>query len=293
MIQRVQDLPHPPARPVDGHKGTFGRVLIVGGSRGMSGAAGLAGQSALRGGAGLVFLAVPQGILPIVAGFEPSYLTVPLPEDTNGRISIESQEVLKSQVESADVIACGPGLGQSNDLAALVTWLYTSVPKFLVLDADALNLLARTPELLSRQPQDETGNIPRILTPHPGEFSRLVGRPISEVVTQREILAAEFAEEHGVVLVLKGKHTIITDGQRLAVNTTGNSGLATGGSGDVLTGLIAAILGQGLSAFDAAHLAVHLHGLAADLAAHDLSEPGLISSDLPFYLTKAWKELGE
>lgn len=293
MLHRVQNVPHPPGRPIDGHKGTFGRVLIIAGSRGMSGAAALTGQSALRGGSGLVFVALPESILPIVAGYEPSYLTVPLPEDAEGRIAIESKDLLESHVESADVIACGPGLGKSKELAALVTWLYTSVPKFLVLDADALNLLSETPEVLSQSPQDETGNIPRILTPHPGEFSRLVGRSIAEVEKDREVLAAEFAEENGVVLVLKGQKTIITDGERLAVNTNGNSGLATGGSGDVLTGLMASLLGQGLSAFDAAHFAVHLHGLAADLAAHDLSEPGLISSDLPRYVAKAWKKLGE
>jgi NAD(P)H-hydrate epimerase len=145
---------------------------------------------------------------------------------------------------------------------------------------------------LSNPPQDETGSVPRILTPHPGEFGRLIGRPIADIEHNREDLAAEFAKKHGVVLVLKGRGTLITDGERLAENNTGNSGLATGGTGDVLTGLIATLLGQGLSAFDAAHLGVHLHGLAADLAAEDLSEAGLISSDLPFYLARAWKKLG-
>jgi ADP-dependent NAD(P)H-hydrate dehydratase len=186
----------------------------------------------------------------------------------------------------------GPGLGQSEGLASLVSWLYTSVPKFLVVDADALNLLAKTPEILSDQPQSEVGNIPRILTPHPGEFSRLIDRPISEIADHREDIAAEFAEKHGVVLVLKGRNTMITDGERLAKNTTGNSGLATGGTGDVLTGLIASLVGQGLSAFDAAHLAVHMHGVAAELCAHDLSEAGLIASDLPYYISKAWRKMG-
>jgi ADP-dependent NAD(P)H-hydrate dehydratase len=115
---------------------------------------------------------------------------------------------------------------------------------------------------------------------------------MDEIAKNRESLAIEFAEKHEVVLVLKGRNTIITDGQKLAKNTTGNSGLATGGTGDVLTGLIAALLGQGLSAFDAAHLGVYMHGIAADLAAHDLSEAGMISSDLPFYLARAWKKLG-
>lgn len=292
MVQRVEDVPKAPPRPVDGHKGTFGRVLVIAGSRGMSGAACLAGEAALRGGAGLVFLAVPDGILSIVAGYEPSYLTIPLPEDADGRIREPAKDRLSSQLETADVIALGPGLGQSEELAEFVSWIYTSVPKFLVLDADALNLLAKTPEILKEQPQSETGNIPRILTPHPGEFARLAGRSIEEIEKDRESIAADFAAEHDVVLVLKGAGTIVTDGERLAVNTTGNSGLATGGSGDVLTGLIAGILGQGMPAFDAARFAVHLHGLAADLAAEELSEAGIISSDLPRYVARAWKKLG-
>lgn len=292
MVNLIESVPALPVRPVDGHKGTFGRVLIISGSRGMSGAACLAGQAALRGGAGLVFLAVPEGILPIVAGYEPSYLTIALPDDSEGRIAKGFQAPLAKHIEEADVIALGPGLGQSDGLAELVGWLYTSVPKYLVLDADALNLLAKDPKLLEDKPQTETGSVPRVLTPHPGEFSRLTGLSISEVVHDRESLAVEFAEKHDVVLVLKGRNTLITDGQKLAKNTSGNSGLATGGTGDVLTGLIAALLGQGLSAFDAAHLGVYMHGIAAELAAHDLSEAGMISSDLPFYVARAWKKLG-
>ncbi len=292
MPRRIEEIPAGPVRPAEGHKGTFGRVLVIAGSRGMSGAACLAGQGALRGGAGLVFLAVPAGILPIVAGYEPSYLTIPLADDADGRIAGGAEEPLESPVEQADVIACGPGLGQSDDLAALAGWLYTSVPKHLVVDADGLNLLSKTPEILSQLPSTEAGPVPRILTPHPGEFSRLIDRPISEILKNRESLAAEFAAQNGIVLVLKGPATIITDGDRLAINTTGNSGLATGGSGDVLTGLIAAVWGQGLSAFDAAHFGVYLHGLAADLAAEALSEPGLISSDLPCYIARAWKSFG-
>jgi NAD(P)H-hydrate epimerase len=279
MVSLIESLPALPVRPVDGHKGTFGRVLIIAGSRGMSGAACLAGQ-------------LPEGILPIVAGYEPSYLTIPLPEDSEGRIKGGYEDVLQKHADSADVIALGPGLGQSEELAGLVAWLFTSVPKYLVLDADALNLLAKHPDVLARKPQTETGSVPRILTPHPGEFSRLTGKPMDEIAKDRETLAVEFAERNEVVLVLKGRHTLITDGQKLAKNTSGNSGLATGGTGDVLTGLIAALLGQGLSAFDAAHLGAYMHGVAADLAAHDLSEAGMISSDLPFYVARAWKQLG-
>ncbi len=290
MVQHILDLPALPPRPHDGHKGTFGRVLIIAGQKGMSGAACLSGLAALRGGAGLVFLAVPESLLPFVAGYEPSYLTIPLPEDTHGRLSHQAIEALKDAVQKADAIAIGPGLGQSEDLAKLVAWLSISVPKSMVLDADALNLLAKTPELLDQFPMAETGPIPRILTPHPGEFSRLIDQPIREIERDREALAAEFAERHNIVLVLKGHRTIITDGHRLAINTTGNSGMATGGTGDVLTGLITALLAQNMPPFYAAHLAAHLHGLAGDLAGKDLTEPALIASDLPKYLPQAWKQ---
>ena len=284
-MQRITALPDPPARPAEAHKGTFGRVLIVAGSRGMSGAACLAGLGALRGGAGLVYLAVPEGILPIVASVEPSYLTIGLPEDDNGRLSAEAQSRLIEVIPGNSAIAIGPGWGQSPDLAELARRLYTTVELPLVVDADGLNSLANPPEALPNAPS------PRILTPHPGEFARLLGTGISSVQNNREQMAAEFAEKNGVILVLKGQGTVITDGSRLAVNTTGNSGLATGGTGDVLTGLLAALLAQGMVPFEAAQLAVHLHGLAGDIAAERLSQPALIASDLPRYLPEAWKRL--
>lgn len=287
MIERITQLPHPPGRPDDAHKGTFGRALIIGGSRGMSGAACLAGLGALRGGAGLVFLAVPQGIVPIVAAVEPSYLTIPLPEDDHGRLSREAQLQLMDEIPKSTAVAVGPGWGRSDDLTDLMRWLYNSVEQPMVIDADGLNALARMPELLPHHPEASA----RLLTPHPGEFARLIGSDTKTVQRNRENLAAEFAAKHNIVLVLKGHRTIITDGQRLAVNTTGNSGLATGGTGDVQTGLTTALLAQGMPPFDAAQLATHLHGLAGDLAAADLSKPGLIASDLPRYLGQAWKQL--
>jgi len=157
-----------------------------------------------------------------------------------------------------------------------------------VVDADALNLLAKRPELLTRA----DGSSPRILTPHLGEFARLTGLDVSQLPQDRQRHAVEFARLHRVVLLLKGHETLITDGKRLAVNTTGNSGLATGGSGDVLTGLIVALVAQGMTAFDAAQLGAHLHGLAGDLAAEELSMPGMIASDLLHFLGRAWCELG-
>ena len=287
-VQLVPTLPVLPIRTEDAHKGDFGRVLVVAGSRGMSGAACLAGTAALRGGAGLVTVAVPEGILPIVATYEPSYLTLALPEDSNGRIRTGAMARLNEALSAQSAVAIGPGLGQSAGLLDLVGELYSSSPLPLVVDADALNLLAKRPYLLTR-PED---GAPRILTPHPGEFARLTGLDATAIQQDRQRHAIEFAQQHRVVLLLKGRETIITDGVRLAINTTGNSGLATGGSGDVLTGLIAALLGQGMAPLEAAHLGAHLHGIAGDLAAEELSKPGLIASDLLHFLGRAWCELG-
>ena len=253
----------------------------------MSGAVCLAGLGALRGGAGLVYLAVPRSICSNVAAIEPSYLTIPLDEDELGCVSLEAQLQLTELIPASTAIAIGPGCGLSGDLIALMQWMYTTVERPLVIDADGLNALAQHSQVLTEHAA------PRILTPHPGEFSRLTNKGTKTIQAHREELAVEFAERWQAVLLLKGHRTIVTDGQRLAINLTGNSGMATGGSGDVLTGLIAALLAQGLEPFAAAQLAAHLHGLAGDLAAEDMSRPGLIASDLPRYLTNAWKQLGQ
>lgn len=281
-------LPELPPRPDDGHKGSFGKVLIIAGSRGMSGAAALSGQAALRGGAGLVTLAVPSGILPIVAAMEPSYLTVPLPEDAQGRIAGSALRELLTRAKDSSAVACGPGCGTSADLQSMVLTLFQQVARPLVIDADGLNCLAK---VIDRLPTNDLP-APRILTPHPGEFARLTGKDTAAVQQNRESLAVEFAAKHKLVLLLKGRDTLITDGARVAINTTGNSGMATGGTGDVLTGLITALLAQKMPAFEAAQLGAHLHGLAGDLAAAELTRPGLIASDLPRFLPAAWKQVG-
>ncbi|GDY07813.1 hypothetical protein LBMAG52_12990 [Planctomycetia bacterium] len=286
-MRMIDTLPSAPVRPVDAHKGTFGRVLVIGGSRGMSGAPSLAGLGALRGGAGLVYVAVPSEILPIVAAIEPSYLTIPLATDEeHGCLSTDGLTGLRTACEGKDAVALGPGLGQSRGVAAIVNSLFTELPQPMVVDADALNALAASGGA-GRLASSAAG--PRILTPHPGEFARLIGSDIATVQSQRAKLAAEFAATHGVIVLLKGQGTIITDGDRVAINRTGNPGMATGGSGDVLTGLIAALLAQGMPAFQAAQVGAHLHGLAGDLAAAELSQPGLIASDLPKFLTQAWQ----
>jgi ADP-dependent NAD(P)H-hydrate dehydratase len=287
-IERITSAPVPPTRREDANKGSFGRVLIIAGSRGMSGAACLAASAALRGGAGLVTAAIPQAIQAIVSVYEPSYLTSGLPDDDAGRIKSTALKQISELLTNQTAVALGPGLSQSPGLQELVSELYDTVAVPMVVDADALNLLARRPYLIKRP----AGAAARVLTPHPGEFARLTGLDVSAIQQDREAVAAKFALQNNVVVVLKGHGTIITDGHRLAVNTTGNSGMATGGTGDVLTGIIAALLGQGLDAFEAARLGTYVHGTAGDLAAEELSKPGMIASDLLTQIGRAWCELG-
>lgn len=284
---RVSDIPQLPSRAVDSHKGSYGRAVIIGGTVGMSGATALAGLGALRGGAGLVYLACPKSVWAAVAGIEPSYLTLPMPEDLHGRLSLAAVPELIAAVKNADAVAIGPGLGQSDELREVVTQIVRMTDVPCVVDADALNLLVGRLEVL------ESARSVRVLTPHPGEFARLTGLSTAEVQASRESQAVQFAQRHRVVLVLKGAGTIITDGQRITINQTGNPGMATGGTGDVLTGLITSLIAQGANPFDAACLGCHLHGLAGDLAAGELSPPGLIASDLPRFLPQAWKRLSE
>lgn len=283
------EVPQVPLRPAGGHKGTFGRTVIIAGSRGMSGAACLAGVAALRGGAGLVSVACPVGIQSIVAGYEPGYMTIGLPEGTDGQLSIAALDEISKVVDGKDSVAVGPGLGDSADVVEVVRRVFTETSCPLVLDADGLNALAAS----FRDGRWEAGEhaAPRILTPHPGEFARLSGLPVSEIEEDRAGSAADFAKRNKVIVVLKGPGTVVTDGERILINPTGNSGMATGGSGDVLTGLTAALLAGGHDPFEATRLAVYLHGLAGDIAAQDLSQPGMIASDLPRYFGAAWKQL--
>jgi len=273
-------LPSLPKRAAESHKGTFGTALVIGGSRGMAGAVSLAGMAALRGGAGLVRLAVPDACLDAVAALEPSYMTVALPSDPAGRIAWRARQRIAQLVETATVVACGPGLGRSLGLTALVAWLYTHVTKPMVVDADGLNALASRPEILDRPAG------PRILTPHPGEFARLLGHQ-RVPVESRQRDAVDLAARCRVVVVLKGHHTLITDGNCRTRNSTGNPGMATGGTGDVLTGLIAALACQGLSPVNAARLGVYLHGLAGDMASAQLGQESMIASDLIRFLPEA------
>jgi NAD(P)H-hydrate epimerase len=277
-------LPRLAPRKAEAHKGDYGRVLLIGGSQGMAGAIALSGMAALRSGAGLVKIATAATCQPTVASFEPSLMTVPLAADAGGRIAAAAREKIQEAAREATVMGCGPGLGRSAELIELVGWLYRHVQLPVVVDADALNALAAGKTNLAQPPG------PRILTPHPGEFARLLGRE-SIPLERREALASEFAQQNGVVLLLKGHRTVISDERQTVLNSTGNPGMATGGSGDVLTGIIAALVAQHLSAFDAARLGAHVHGLAGDLAAERLGQVSMMASDLLDELPMAWKRV--
>ncbi len=282
----MTSLPSLPPRSLDSHKGDYGRALLIGGSRGMAGAIALAGMACLRSGAGLVRIAAPDNAVDTIAAFEPSYMVTPLLcDDVSGDfVASRTQGELEKRLDWATCIAVGPGLGRSAEKTKLVRWIYQTAKHPLVVDADALNALAEDPREL------ETHAGPRILTPHPVEFARLSGVQADSRAAQ--IAAArKLAKEQKVVVLLKGQHTFITSGSEEALNQTGNPGMATGGCGDVLTGIITALICQGLSPFDAAVLGAHVHGLAGDLAASELGQVSLIASDLVRFLPRAFQQL--
>jgi ADP-dependent NAD(P)H-hydrate dehydratase / NAD(P)H-hydrate epimerase len=274
-----------PARAADSHKGDFGRVLVVAGSVGRTGAAHLAAIGALRSGAGLVTIATPRSCVATVAAMAPEYMTEPLEETSSGAVDFSALDrVLDFK---ADVIALGPGLGQDPSTAAFVHGIVERSGAPLVLDADALNAFSGDPErLVGRDGVDV------IVTPHPGEMARLLGVSIEQVQSDRVEHAREFAAARRVHVVLKGHRTIIAgpDG-RTFVNLTGNAGMATGGTGDLLTGMIAAWFAQLLDAEAACKIAVYLHGTAGDLADADEGELALLPTDIASHLGDAVLEL--
>lgn len=285
MIERVTKLPELPPRKPDANKGDFGHVLVVAGSTGMAGAAVMTGEAALRAGAGLVTIATPKSVYPIVAAKTTCCLTKPLPETPAGTLSDAGYESLFDLAQKSSVVALGPGLGRHPDTTNLVYRLIAEAQAPTVVDADALNALAENVEVL----QVATNQC--VITPHPGEMSRLTGLKIDHIQRMREEVAAEFARERDCIVLLKGSGTVVTDGGRLFVNTTGNPGMATGGTGDILTGIIAALIAQGLDPLLAACLGAHLHGLAGDLAAEKFGQTSLIATDLLATLPEAFKKL--
>lgn len=282
-VRVVRSVPKLKPRAVDAHKGDFGKVCIVAGSVGMSGAAALAGRSALRAGAGLVRVAVPERILPIVASIEPSFTTIALPEDSCGRISAKAVNALVDAAEENDCMAFGPGVGVGGALRLVLQGLLEIDGLRLLIDADGLNNLSTIKNWTSRV------RAKLVLTPHPGEIKRLwTGLFRDQMPLERREAAVRLARKCGGVAVLKGAGTVVSDGERVYINKTGNAGMATAGSGDVLTGVIAALTGQGLSDFDAAVLGVYIHGLAGDIAAKKVGQVSLMATDIIEALPEAF-----
>jgi NAD(P)H-hydrate epimerase len=270
-------------RPPFSHKGDTGHVLLWAGSRGMSGAAVLAATAALRTGSGLVTVAIPESERLAVTLQRPEALTLPLPQTDEGDLSPQAVDLLLQYADKRDVtvLALGPGLSLQPQTAAIVKQVAQAWRRPLVIDADGLNNL--TPAELP--PLDSF-----VITPHPGEFSRLFGVEREALAADRNVQATRVAAQHRLVCLLKGRETVVTDGTRLYVNSTGNPAMATGGMGDVLTGVIASFLGQGLPALEAAAAGAFCHGLAADLIT--ISDRGLLALDVAHALPQAFRQIG-
>jgi len=289
-METVATPPPLPSRARDANKGSCGRVLVVGGSRGMAGAPCLAARAALRSGAGLVRIAVPAPIWDVVATKTDECLTDGLPATARGTLAAAAIDELLELCAWADVVVLGPGLTQDAETVDVIRRVVQESQSALVLDADGLNAYAGGRICHLRNTRRTFSRAPLVLTPHPGEMARLLQKPVAEVQAERTRAVQTCAEWSGAICVLKGAATLVCDGAKLFTNTTGNPGLATGGTGDVLTGVIAALLGQGLDGFGAACLGVHLHGLSGDRVAARLGEWGLIAGDLVCEMPLAFVE---
>ena len=258
-----------PNRPVNSHKGDYGRILLLCGSRGYTGAAALAAMGALRSGAGLVYLAVPESIYEIEAVKLTEPVISPLP-DENGTFAVTAGKQVLSLLDNKDAVLIGTGIGQSEGSYAVVRTVLEAFSGTVVLDADGINVMNAHKDIL----RDRTS--PTILTPHAGEFQRFGGI----LAEERAASAAAMARNLGVIVLLKGHETVITDGKRCYRNPTGNPGMATGGSGDVLAGIIASLLGQGIPPLEAAACGAWLHGAAGDICAKEIGQYGMLPSDM-------------
>ena len=258
-----------PIRQPASHKGDYGRILLLCGSRGYTGAAYFAAMGALRSGAGVVYLAVPESIYEIEAVKLSEPVIMPLP-DKEGKMSRNAIAVIKDLLPKMDAVLIGPGIGMSEDVYEVVKYLVENYNGPLVIDADGINCLSEHTHIL----RDRI--YPTILTPHEGEFVRIGG----VILQDRPAAAAELAKQTGSIVLLKGNRTVITDGIQCYLNTTGNPGMATGGSGDVLAGVIVSLLGQGVSPLEAAACGAYLHGAAGDICAEEIGQYGMLPQDI-------------
>lgn len=272
-----------PKRDPAMHKGEAGKLFIVAGSAGMVGAAALCSRAALRSGAGLVRVGMPWRLAVMVSGRDPNVMTYALPETEDGTLSALSAAKVLKGLEGYDVLVLGPGISTNAQTVQAVRNLLPQLDCKLLLDADALNAITGELAVLKETPRSK--GLP-ILTPHPGEMLRLLGKEADSKLDlranddHRRDTAAAFARKHNVVVVLKGPRTVVTDGKRLFVNQTGNPGMAKAGMGDVLAGVIGAMLAQGFEAFEAASIGAHLHGLAGDMVCARMGEIGMLATDV-------------
>jgi len=272
-------------RPRAANKGSFGHVLVIGGSLGKAGAAAMAGMSALRVGAGLSTVATPRSVLPTVAGFHPEVMTEPLEETAEGSISSRALAHVDLLAKGKTVLAVGPGISRITETSEFVREVLKRGASPVVLDADGLNAFEGRADELSGKSR------PMVITPHPGEMARLTGFTVQAVQRDRINIARTFAREHRLIVVLKGHRTLVAHPEgEVWVNTTGNPGMATGGTGDILTGMVAGFIAQAPDRiFEAVLAAVHLHGLSGDLASESLGEHSLVATDLLRALPEAFR----
>lgn len=286
LLMEDEIAPLLPAHPPDAHKGTCGRVFVLAGSVGMTGAAALVSESALRIGVGLVTLGIPEGLNEIMEAKLTEVMTRPLPETWCGSLSLSGYDKIIEMMISADVLSIGPGLGQDDETSRLVHRIVKKARIPLVIDADGINAISLNPEVL----KSSKTNI--VLTPHPGEAARLLGISAGQIQDDRIRAARQIACDFRVICVLKGARTVISDEQgEVFINPTGNVGMASGGMGDVLTGMIAGLISQRLSCLEAVKLGVYLHGLAADLMIEEKDPACLIASDVILGISKALREV--
>lgn len=274
-----------PERLSNGNKGDFGRTFILGASYGMTGAVCLSAYGALRSGAGLVTVGIPESQREIVAIKLTEAMTVGYADD-NGKFSGTDGGKIVERINKSDVCAFGMGMGKSGKISNLIYNIVREAEKNLIIDADGINAVSENIDILKDL------KVKAVLTPHPGEMSRLCKKAISEIQSNRIEIAGEFSEKYNVVTVLKGENTVVSDSDgKCYINSTGNVGMATGGTGDVLAGIIASLVGQGMNPFDAATFGVYIHGRAGDIAAEEKGIHGLIASDVVNKLPLAIKEL--
>jgi NAD(P)H-hydrate epimerase len=271
-------------RPLVGHKGTFGHLLILAGSRGKTGAAALVAHGALRAGAGLVTVGCPKDVQPVLAQKLTEAMIEDLPETESGTVSNRAIPLIRTLLERKKALAIGPGLGVSREIQEIVRLLFEEVPIPMIADADALTALGTDHSPVARAKQ------PRILTPHPGEMARMLGCTPAEVQHDRMAAALSLARSSGAIVVLKGARTVVAaPDERVALNSSGNPGMASGGMGDVLTGIIGGFLAQGYAAWDAARISVFVHGHASDQLAKVKGNWGYLASEVADWMPHLWR----